>query len=131
MHQHRFLVRVDGECWPHHPNPAVPGTGTDGFDVTYLRGIPVPAGGQLAAGQYACEYAKACTGQKCRLPRRMTSLARQGVDVQFTDPTTLAGQGLTGLPEVDQWILEVNPDRLPRDSLVWSPDLHHGRTVTS
>jgi hypothetical protein len=50
--------------------------------VTYERGVPVPAGGQVAAGTYACEAAKAMTGDTtCRLPRRVQSLVRQGVQL--------------------------------------------------
>lgn len=132
VHDHRWLVRVDGRCWPRCQDLTAGPDEVGAFAVTYRRGVPVPVGGQWAAGQLACEIAKAMLNDKeCRLPRRVQSVVRQGVQRTFLDPAQLAKDGMTGLPEVDQWLAAVNPHRLPRDSLVWSPDLPGARRRTS
>jgi hypothetical protein len=132
VYDRRWLVRVDGDCWPDRQDLTVADDQPGAWAVTFRRGVPVPKGGQLAAGQYACEVAKAISADNtCRLPRRVQSLVRQGVQQTFVDPAQLAKDGMTGLPEVDQWLRAVNPHRLPRDSVVWSPDLDRGRRRTS
>ncbi|MDG4796952.1 hypothetical protein [Micromonospora sp. WMMD1082] len=128
----RWLVRVDGGSWPWTQDLTLGDDQPGAWAVTYRRGVQVPVGGQVAAGQYACEVAKALTGDStCRLPRRVQSVVRQGVQATFVDPSQLVKDGMTGLPEVDQWLRVVNPHRLPRDSVVWSPDLDRGRRRTS
>jgi hypothetical protein len=132
VYDHRWLLRVDGENWPERQDLTAADDRPGGFVVTYRRGVPVPAGGRYAAGQLACELAKAMVSDKdCRLPRRVQSVVRQGVQRTFIDPAELARDGLTGLPEVDQWLGAVNPHRLPRDSIVWSPDLTPARRRTA
>jgi hypothetical protein len=128
----RWLVRADGGVWPARQNLAVADDAAGAFTITYMRGTLVPAAGRWAAGQLACELAKAMVGDKaCRLPRRVASIVRQGVTTDFIDPTKLAENGMTGLPDVDGWLAAVNPSRLPRDSVVWSPDLVAARRRTS
>ncbi|RQX13403.1 hypothetical protein DDE19_26040 [Micromonospora ureilytica] len=132
VYDRRWLVRVDGKCWPERQDLTVADDQPGAWSVTYERGVAVPAGGQIAAGHMACELAKAMVSDTtCRLPRRVQSLVRQGVQQTFVDPAQLAKDGMTGLPEVDQWLRVVNPHRLPRDSVVWSPDLDRGRRRTS
>lgn len=132
VHNRRWLVRVDGECWPERQDLTVADNQLGAWVVTYRRGVQVPKGGQVAAGQYAHELAKAMANDSsCRLPRRVQQVVRQGVHQTFVDPARLARDGMTGLPEVDQWLRVVNPHRLPRDSVVWSPDLNRGRRRTS
>ena len=131
VYDHRWLVRVRDGVWPRCQDLRVADDAVGAFTVTYRRGVPVPAGGQWAAGQYTCEVAKACTGDAtCRLPRRVASVVRQGVQTTFVDPAQLARDGMTGLPEVDAWLRAVNPYRLPRDTVVWSPDLPQQRRRT-
>jgi hypothetical protein len=130
VHDHRLLVRVDGECWPDCQDltarPGEPGA----FVVSYTQGIEVPPGGQYAAGVYACELIQSCLGRQCRLPRRVQSIAREGVTLQFLDPMDFLDKGRTGVPEVDTWIAAVNPTANREPSRVYSPDLPPGRTVT-
>lgn len=128
----QWLVRTDGECWPDCQDLDTSDPTADGtFFVTYTRGTPVPVAGQIAAGILACEFAKACAGADCRLPRNLVALSRQGVDIALPDPTDLIGQGLTGIADVDLWIRSVNPTRLTHRLRVWSPDMDYPRVRTS
>lgn len=120
----RWLVRIDGECWPDYADLS---TDTDRFQVTYLRGTPVPAVLTNAAEILACEFAKSMRNQECRLPGRMSSLTRQGVQVSFVDVDSVLRRGLTGVPEVDQVILAINPNGLPGRPRVMSPDIQAPR----
>jgi hypothetical protein len=97
------------------------------FVITYQPGRPLPVAGQIAAGEFACEIAKACVGADCALPQQMASLSRNGVDIEVVDPTTVAEEGLTGLPNVDLWIRSVNPARRAQRSRVASVDTYRGR----
>jgi len=102
------LVRTDGEGWPWCQRLDLPLTEVGTFGVAYMVGSPVPAGGDLMTAVLAREMARACTGQACRLPGRVTQLSRDGVSMTL-DPTVFLSMGLTGIPEVDAWIASVNP----------------------
>ena len=116
----QFLVRTDGQAWPYCQNLNEPLTADNTFGVAYRWGEPVPLGGQVAAGMLACELAKECMGQPCRLPGRVTQISRDGVSMTL-DPLLFYKNGLTGLPSVDQWILSVNPYGAKRPSIVKYP----------
>lgn len=125
---HEWLVRTDGGAWPETQTLGNPASSTDDtFVVTYLRGEPVPDGGRAAAGSLACEFVKACTGQKCRLPVRVTSVSRQGVSISAQE--TIAA-GSTGLAEVDLWVAAVNPAKLRMRPTAYSTDLPIPRVTT-
>ena len=121
----RVLVRTDGACWPQcqdmDKNPGVGVTNT--FTITGVFGRTVPQEALDAAGLLACEIGKAIAGQPCRLPQRMQSLTRQGVSVQFPTVNTYLDRGLTGLNEVDQLVVQLNPGRLMRAPKILSPDI--------
>lgn len=131
----QWLVRTTpGECWPQcqdynldaglglfNPNTLV---------VSYTRGETVPQALLDAAATLACEYAKACIGSPCRLPARVSTVARQGVQLTFTNIDQLLDRGFTGLPEVDQIIRAYNPAGLPRPLRIASPDMPQQREVT-
>lgn len=123
------LVRVDGGRWPECQDMDGSLGDPNTLFVTYSKGLDVPLGGQIAAGMLAGEFAKACTGQPCGLPGALSSLSRQGVEVQMIDPTNLLESGLTGIQHVDLWIRAVNPARKSGRSRVWSPDLDKPRQV--
>lgn len=110
-----LLVRTDGACWPTC-NP-------DGdFAVTYRIGHELPEALKVVTALLACEYLKAFTGDPdCRLPARMTSLTRQGVQLEVApaDPA----EGKTGIREVDDIVQALNPSRRQRPPAVLSPDL--------
>lgn len=121
------LVRTDGECWPECQDMNVDVDQPGSFAITYQRGVAVPRAGQIAAGELAAEFAKACSGAECALPQQMASLSRNGVDIEMVDPATIAEEGLTGIKNVDLWIRSVNPARRAQRSRVASVDTYRGR----
>jgi len=125
-----WLVRTDGDCWPECQDYDV-NSGDGLFQVTYFKGQPVPSVLLRAAGELACEWAKACTGAPCRLPQRVTSISRQGVSVSMTDLDVLLRAGMTGVASVDILIRQFNPYGLTSKMTISSPDWPPAsRTVT-
>lgn len=127
VQDHSWLVRTEGDCWPHCPDLSI----GEAFEVTYVRGQAVPSPLLNAAGTLACEFAKACAGEPCRLPGRLAVIARQGVTASFVDVDRLFDRGMTGLVEVDQVVAALNPTRLHARPRVMSPDRPIPRTVTT
>ena len=85
-------------------------TEEDTWSITYTYGQNPPIGGIRAAAVLACELTLAFqpeTVNQCRLPKRVTSITRQGVSMAILDPLTLFADGLTGLSEVDLWVSSV------------------------
>jgi hypothetical protein len=68
-----------------------------------------------------CEFTKACSGGKCRLPTAVTSIARQGVTMEVS--SGMFPDGMTGIREVDAFLSSINPNALRIPPKVWSPDL--------
>ncbi|MEU7010368.1 hypothetical protein [Streptomyces sp. NPDC046332] len=121
------LVRTDGECWPLCQDMNVAPDAEGAFVITYQPGRPLPLAGQIAAGDLACEFAKACAGGDCALPQQMASLTRNGVQLEVVDPAQLLTEGLTGIQSVDLWVQSVNPARRAQRSRVASVDTYRGR----
>jgi hypothetical protein len=115
------LVRTDGDCWPTCQDMSQAWDGPDAFSVVFLPGVWPGPDGLWAAGVLACEFAKACTGAKCRLPSSVRSLTRQGLSMSFTEGMFAGGQ--TGIREVDAYVASLNPFHVKVPSRVWSPDL--------
>lgn len=127
----QWLVRTDGECWPECGDLNVD-SGDGFFEVSYVKGEAPPDVLLAAAGMLACEYAKACQGNSdCRLPARMTNLTRQGVSIQTVSPDMLLMMGLTGIPEVDQVIRALNPNKLHGRPRIMAPELPRPRYTTT
>lgn len=133
----RYLVRLndaDGTNlgWPCCQDLAQDVTG-DGvyFDVTFTYGREPPTLGKRAAAVLGCELAIACVpetaGLKCRLPRRVQQVARQGLTITMLDPADFFDKGRTGLYEVDLFLGTANPGGLARRAQLISPGL--GRRV--
>ncbi|MEU9805430.1 hypothetical protein [Mycobacterium sp. NPDC050853] len=104
------LYRTGG-AWPRQDLGAPlgePGT----WSLTYTRGYPPPDGVDKLTGLLAKEFLAACAGGKCRLPRNVRSVARQGVNYEVYDPRDVYANGKTGLSEVDLWLAAVNPNHL-------------------
>jgi len=115
------LVRTDGECWPSCQRMDLPLGAPCTLGVTYVPGLVPGVAGEWAAGVLACEFAKACTGGKCRLPASVVTVSRQGVTMEMDNG--MFANGLTGIREVDAYLLSVNPHVLRVPPTVWSPDL--------
>jgi hypothetical protein len=129
MIQNRYLlVRTDKLCWPICTNYSE--QSPPGFTVEYLRGEPIPARVQAATERLACEFARACAGGNCALPRRMTRLTRQGVDLEVEALSSDPGKLRTGIPEVDLIIGLENPGGRSMRSVVLSPDTTPARVMS-
>lgn len=128
---YRLLVRTDGGQWPTCQDMSADPTQPNTWLVSYTLGMPVPVGGQVAAGLLACELAKAlCGDNTCALPRRVQSVTRQGVTVAtLLDTFEDVDKGRTGIWLIDSWVASVTKPQ-PR-SKVYSPDLpRHSRRTT-
>lgn len=127
---YHLLVRTDGSQWPTCQDMAIDaGEGT--FFVDYLKGHPVPAGGQVAAGLLAAELAKAaCQDTSCALPTRMKTITRQGVSVTLIDEFKDLDEGKIGIWLIDSWVASVM--KAPKRSTVYSVDVprHRPRVTT-
>ena len=123
------LVRTDGQHWPNCQDMSLPLGQPGTWSVDYQRGLPVPAGGQVAAGTLASELAKAACGDtSCKLPSRLQTITRQGVTMAMLDDFSRSlEKGYTGIWVVDSWIASVNGPRPA--AVVMSPDYRRpGRT---
>lgn len=115
-----FLVRTDGTDWPEQD-------GT--FTVTYLNSYPVDEMGKRAGGSLAQEFYQALAGgkSKCRLPASVTNVVRQGIT--FDVAQGMFPDGLTGLPEIDAYLMLWNPHGLKIRPRVYSVDAPLHRQV--
>lgn len=112
------LVRTDGGMWPTCQDMASPDTASNTWSVTFQWGETVPTLGRLALGELACEYARACMGEECRLPKNVASLARQGVQITFPTNATW----LERLFYVPQFVDYGNPHELDGAPMVYDID---------
>lgn len=127
----QWLIRTDTtECWPLCADQNLGPGDPNAFEVTYLRGLPVPDILADAVGIFACEYAKACAGIDCRLPARIQNISRQGISISVASIEEVLKNGLTGLWEVDQVIMHVNPFGVKHRPRFYSPDLPEGRQIS-
>lgn len=123
-----LLVRIDGSCWPVCQDYSK--QDPPKFVVNYSRGNPIPPAVQGAFELLACEYAKACVGSECALPARLSSMTRQGVELQVFETTDYLDRAMTGIPQIDAIISADNPGRLTQRPQVFSPDIYPPRMVT-
>lgn len=108
----RWLIRTDGEAWPHAQDLVKNTSEAGTWSVEYQRGIPVPIGGQSAAGTLACElYRAAQSDPNCGLPMRLQTATREGVSIAVLDSFEDLKDGKTGLWIVDSWVASVNSPR--------------------
>lgn len=124
-----WLVGLNGQTWPSCVDMDVQ-AGTGLFQVTYALGISPPPDLLWAAGILACEYLKLCCGETCRLPGYATTVERSGVVFTMPDPMDLQSMGLTGIWEVDQVILDLNPYGQKGQPMLLSPDIELPRQQT-
>lgn len=101
--------------------------GQSTFVVAYTWGQDPPAEMVLAAALLGWEFALGWTPDcenRCKLPRNITSLTRNGITTSFPNPSDLFDQGKTGLPEVDLLVAAVNRGEAKQRPMVVVP----GRT---
>lgn len=116
-----YLIRTDGEDWPADHS--------GGFTVTYLNSYPVDAMGAHAGGIMAAEWLKLISGdKKCKLPSSTTTVSRQGLTIELV--RGMFPDGVTGMPEIDAYLMLFNPFGLKVAPRVYSPDLPRHRQVT-
>ena len=130
----QWLVRTSGfwpECQDFNVDAGLGIFNDNTLVVTYSRGEAPPQALLDAAATLACEFAKACAGQACRLPGRLSTVARQGVQLTFQNIDYLIDRQFTGIPEVDKIIRAYNPYGLARPMRISSPDLPVTREVTT
>lgn len=119
------LVRTDGAGWPVAQDVYAPR-----WLVDYVQGVPVPAAGNVAAGRYAGELARASRGERCSLPAGARSITRPGLTIELPDVDALTENGRTGNGQVDAWLASVNPEGLASEGGVGSPDLAQHRFLS-
>lgn len=94
--------------------------------VLYNAGSTITASARAAVLALAHEYWLATSRcdecDSCALPERTTSVVREGIAYNLSDPENPFSQGHTGLAGVDSWIRVVNPHKATRPSGVWTPD---------
>lgn len=108
--------------WPTSQIPDEPDDQEGTFSITYTFGADPGVGGRNAVLVLAQYMALPQFGDSTRWPSRVSSFTRQGVSAQVVSPIDMLNKGATGIPEVDLWILAVNPTRARRQAVVWSPD---------
>jgi hypothetical protein len=119
----RKLVRIDGGQWPLCNDLTKADTEVNTWSVTVTFGEAVPTLGQLAVGELACQMARLLSGNAdCLLPKAVQQLVRQGVTMNFLDPTKTFSDGRVGLYFSDLFISTVNPAGLPARSEIFDID---------
>lgn len=122
LDRNRYLVRLDGGRWPTCQDLTAATTEPGTWEITYTLGVPVPTGGQVAAGVLARELAKAACGDKsCGLPQRIQTITRQGITIAVIDSFEDVEKGHTGIWIIDAWVSSVT--HAPTPSKVYSPDI--------
>lgn len=134
LRDNRWLVRVTPDPdefpllrWPSCQRMELPDGEAGTWSVTWLSGMPPPQSGIEAARQLGCQvYASMTPGLECALPDGVTQVTRQGITMSrdlFYQWGFQDGKWATGLPLVDGFLTAFNPNGLPRQTTVWSPDL--------
>jgi hypothetical protein len=140
LQDHRSLVRLRPSAaatptqrfgWPTCQLMDLPDTEIGTFAVTYHYGVPPPQSGILAASVLAGQLGLDQSGSDTRLPRRVTSISRQGMTAMIVDVMDFLKEGLTGIYEVDLFLHWANPSGSKMRSFVWSPDIGRPKRMPS
>ena len=125
LDDHHKLVRIDGEGWPCCQDlTADDATDLHTFAVDYDFGLAPPIGGVFAAAELACQMALSrdpVNSGACALPKRITSITRQGETITILDPLHVFDDGKTGIPSIDLWIASERYGAKSRRSAVLLP----------
>lgn len=83
---------------------------TKEFTVDYVYGSQPNENIRFAIYMYQKELDLAIAGSEdCKLPQRVTNIARQGISMTILDPQDFLEKGLTGVAEVDSVLNAFNP----------------------
>lgn len=120
------LVALGDRRWPSCQDLRLDDTEERTWSVTYEWGALPPIGGVRSAASLACQLLMACQPEairdgRCRLPKRITTITRQGITLAILDPFSLFRDGLTGLAEVDMWVASVNRGTAQRGAALIDP----------
>lgn len=109
--QNNILYRKGGKVWPFQDLGRPLGECCT-WSISYYRGVRPPRGVAAMTGCLALEFIRAgCGDGKCRLPKSVTKLSRNGVSYDI-DPMAIYAAGKTGIPEIDSWLSAVNPNHM-------------------
>lgn len=98
----RSVIRIDGGWWPCCQNVGLADTEEGTFSIEYGWGSMPPEAVLLGTEVLACELATSWANDgECRLPRRLTSIVREGVSMAVLDPMQFLDDGKFGLYETD------------------------------
>jgi hypothetical protein len=122
------LVLTNGDVWPTCQDMTNDDPNDGGVWVSYWPGVAPTDLLKYAAGVLANEFRQACSGGACRLPANVSSITRQGLQMDI--PTGLFPGGATGIHEVDAVIRIYNPFALKQPPRVMSVDRPRGRMTT-
>lgn len=110
--------------WPGCQIANLPDTENGTWSVTYTFGADPPGLAVDAAKELACELLRSCDSDAdCALPKGTTRVTRAGLTIEMSLLASALKGGSLGLTMVDLFLGTYNPDRLPRPSAVWSPDI--------
>lgn len=90
---------------------SLPDTEPGTFSISYMNSYPPDALASYAAGILAVEFAKGCSGSKCRLPANVTEVVRNNISMTITPG--MFPDGFTGIREVDAFIALWKPKGSP------------------
>lgn len=119
-----WVTRTDGRGWPMCGQRTA---------ITYAYGRNPPAAGAAMCVELAIELGRdgtASPDRECRLPRRASTVNRQGLSYTTENYFDYLADGLTGLQGPDMWIKSVNPKGRSQPASVWSPDLAYTRRIS-
>lgn len=112
--------------WPRHQRLDLPTTAEDTWSIAYTFGAAPPLGGLKAAAELGCQLMLSChpdpqVAARCRLPKAITNVSRQGLTIAKANPAALYPGGQTGVPSVDLWVATVNRGSAIRPANVFVP----------
>lgn len=120
------MRRADGTLLliPRWQDMSLAVTERNTYEIAYTWGEAPPPEAATMAAVLGYEFGLGWTPSTlgaCRLPKRVTSITRQGITMALIDPLTLFKEGLVGIPEIDLWIQAVNIGDNTNGAEVWDP----------
>lgn len=134
---YRWLVYIpesdsaERQGWPCCQRLDRPTTAVDTFEVDATIGAVPSRAGVRAAASLACQFMLAWSPSgagECKLPKRVTSMSRQQVTMNLSDPVQLFDKGLTGVAEVDLWVQAIRSERTQRHGAVVIPERQRAKS---